>query len=670
MPDEITPEERAKALLAKLAGPAPVAPKPEQIQWDPELIPDPGNDTGPQRDTRLQSVLDSIGITEAYIRFIGKMIPDVSRRRTEGVMISCPFPEHRDSNPSAWMNTEKGTWFCGGCQKGGDKFDLAAIGLNYNLNTYKTDGSFPRLAREMAENFGYTIVKGTNETYAVKADPQPDPQPVNSNVSPLGQPKPPGPIMGAPVALASPLGTPVPITPVIPSTEPTYEADQDAKVIQLFKEDMPQDDADEIAEAVLASRMMIPWEDIAIENSFLREWMLHTTIDDLPHEFYFWLGLQALGFVGGSDTILLDYKPVKPNLYVCLYGKTGQGKSRATDPYLRLIKDVFPYSQDPKPTGVKILSTPNSAEFLIDQFAYEVKDPNGPVVREQVKGLVRYDEMSALISKSFGKGSSLRETIIELFDVYESDVTTGSRGSGTSRAHNPFAQMLSTTQPNAIHAFLRKTDVESGFLNRWVYAAGKARVAPISYGGIMQDITSPSVHLRTTAAWAMNGHKYSLEGDAYDAWHAFFERELSRFRSGQQDMESIVSRVDLILKKIIVLLCLNEHLDQPTGEVVERAIMLYPYLKATYSVFSSDIIFDEETECQQQVIYTIKRMTAKMGKYPSKNDVWRNLNKKYTLKMVNNCFKFMVDMGLLQEHVPAVGQRGRPTLRYEYVGSV
>jgi hypothetical protein len=50
------------------------------------------------------------------------------------------------------MNSDKNTWFCGGCQRGGDIYDLAAIGLGFDIENYK-NSQFVELRRAIASHF-------------------------------------------------------------------------------------------------------------------------------------------------------------------------------------------------------------------------------------------------------------------------------------------------------------------------------------------------------------------------------------------------------------------------------------------------------------------------------------------------------------------------------------
>ena len=82
-------------------------------------------------EKQIDEVLGNLSVLDAYTRYCGKMSPKIGGKR-EGVMILCPMPDHRDKNPSAWMNLDNNTWFCGGCQEGGDQYDIAAFHFGYD----------------------------------------------------------------------------------------------------------------------------------------------------------------------------------------------------------------------------------------------------------------------------------------------------------------------------------------------------------------------------------------------------------------------------------------------------------------------------------------------------------------------------------------------------------
>lgn len=644
----LSPEERAEILRAKFPKSKPPAPLPlpPQPTYDDDLIPEAPYERQPE-DQRLDGFLDQVDIVTAYRTFVRKMEPD-PKGKTESIMVSCPTPGHADTNPSAWMNSDKGTWFCGGCQVGGDAYDFAAFDLGYPVPDYKTNGTFPKLRREMATRLGFTIVQGItgDETFY--------------------PPEPETPVALDPGPATVPINTPFPM-PISITSEMPAEEDEVIDLSDFI------DQKSSHGELLGDDSITINWEKIVPHETFLRDYLEECTIDDLPHEYHFFNGLLALGFTAGSDVFLEDYKRVKTNLYVCLYGRTGVGKSRSLDPLLHLLESVLPYNESDHyspPSGVMQTSTPVSAEALLDMFKYELLDPstNVPIGLAQIKGLVKIEELSGFVARASRMGSVMRETIIEMYDVFGTDVSIRGRISGLTKVKNPFVQMVTTTQPKAIHSFLRKTDTESGMLNRFLFAAGKPRVAPISYGVARVDLTRSLVSLGRVNTFGAMGHKYELKGTAYEAWDAFFHKELAQFKSGDEEMDSMVARVDLTLKKFITLFTLNEHKTQPDGDVVERALELYPYLQVTYSAFSGDISFNDVTECQNRVVFVIEKFQTKYGKAPSSNQIRQQIGKKFDLELIIRALKNLVILEVVQEKNAPASSRGRPSKRYGLAG--
>lgn len=648
MSDGLTPQERSAKLLARVRNTAPPAPAEEAFEFDPALIPDVEVADYPRTkvDEEIDALLAGIDIVDAYRRFCGKMDPVARPGRQESIMCSCPIPGHEDKNPSAWMNNAKKTWFCGSCQQGGDLYDLAAFHFGYSVPGYKSDGTFPQLRRDIAEAYGMSFSAGiTGEVYVDQQGPPPGPAP-------------------AP-----------PVPPVVPAPGPPLVADASAviedkvlgdNVVALFP-DAPA----EAVEAMLTgdtSNAFIDWEELVPHGTFLRYWMEACTVDDLPHEFYFMLGLQAIGFAAGTDVRLSDYKDVKANINLCMYGPTGAGKSRALGPYQKLLREALPYkAEDPytAPTGVSMLSTPGSAETLIDSLAYTLHDPGTQQVigHAQTHSLMKIEEFSSFVARAARPGNSLKEVLMDLYDVLDDEISIRSRGAGTTKAVNPFCQVVTTTQPRAIHAFLRRTDTESGFMNRWIFAAGTPRIEPIPYGGVQIDVDFSAKQLLQLRQWCKPGHTFTLQGQALEVWTDFFNAKLAPSKKGTVDVDSMFSRIDLMLKKIIVLFTINSKLPQPDAETVRMAISLYDYLITTYSMFGRDITFTDDTACQERLVEIVSKCEL-AGNRPTRREIVRAVGKKYDLNTVERSLKMLVALEMLSESKDPPGGRGRPAIRY------
>lgn len=621
--------EEAPGFLRKLRekqdGPAltPVPePTPDPV-FDEDLIPEvsAAPTERSQESLELDAILAGMDVLDAYSRYCGKMEPIVGSKR-ESIMISCPDPSHRDSNPSCAVNLDKGdggVWSCYRDGIGGDKFDIAAWHFGYDVPGYKEGDNFPKLKRQMAEDLGYVFKKSLGGEEYIEPPYEPEPPAATSEVE-------------------------IPSIPVASNVIPLFEM-----------------------QAIEMESLRIEWEEIVKPDTFLWEWMKACTIDDLPHEYYFWLGMQAIGFAAGTEQLLYDFQKVKPNLFVCLYGRTGSGKSRALGPYVELLETAMPYEEDPfqGSTGTKILSSPASAEALLKMFSKEILDPSSmqTVDLAQVRGLLRAEEFAAFIARAARATNPMKETLIELYDVLDRDMRHTSIGGGTVVARNPYCQMVTTTQPAAIHEFLRRSDAHSGFLNRWIFATGKRRRNRISYGGQHIDVTVPANHLRTVRAHCSSPRTMTLQGAALDVWDEFFHSEIVPLHDNSD--ESMFSRVDLMLKKFILLFTLNELEAEPTASIVERAITLYPYLRRTYMMFSSDIAHSDYEECRVQIVLHVKAIQEQTQAPATLRQLIQRLNNKFPQNMVAQVLKTMIELDELEE-ILSPNKRGPKTKMYRY----
>lgn len=109
-------------------------------------------------DAALDAAIEQVDIVEAYRRWIPKAPPSAPAGQTESIMVSCPRPEHPDRNPSAWLNTEKGLYYCAACGTGGDVYDLAAIG--HGMENYKRNPhTFHRLREAIGSDLGWSFYR-------------------------------------------------------------------------------------------------------------------------------------------------------------------------------------------------------------------------------------------------------------------------------------------------------------------------------------------------------------------------------------------------------------------------------------------------------------------------------------------------------------------------------
>lgn len=649
--------------------------------FDADLIPEVDHEGGYEK-TPGDLAVENIGILEAYERWCGKMTPERGRK-TEGIKLSCPIPGHADKHPSAWANTENDTWYCGACGVGGDQYEIAAYHYGYDVPGFKNDPKeFRALKMQMAEDLGYVQVV-TPGGQVIEVEPEnnePDEPPIESSPSGLSgsadteenvrktghsEPGEENVTKTGHEATSEEILTEQQVEPELAegskesnSDEPADSSLQsDDKPLLTIVPDLPDEDEPQ-------SDARIDWEELVPEDTFLHEWMLATCVNDSPDEYLFWLGLQALGAAGGQFIHLEDQKPVYGNMFVCLYGGSGTKKSLAVAPLKTLIKTALPFDDDPTTysEGVDLMGDIGSTEYFMESLGQKVTDVStGKEVPHPKQTLADIPELSSFFGRTAKQSTNqLKEKFMDAFDAYSDEITYKSY-SKKIIVKRPFFQAVSTTQPAAIRVFLDRGDIVSGFLNRWVFASGTPRRTPLSHGGIEPDIEQPTDTLRQLRSWVKKGRKLQLNygTPAFQIWDDFFHSQLYPHRESTGD--DIYKRIDLYLKKLIVLFCINEKQSVVTSEIVERVTKLFPYLVKTYSMFSQALKADDYSDCMQE----IETILASGG--TNIFTLSKQLYSRHSLEIVLKCIQQMEATGMIEVDAKSVKSKDRSKIVYRLV---
>jgi hypothetical protein len=579
------------------------------------------------KDKAMDEVIEKIDIIYAYNRWCGKMRPTTRPGQREGIKISCPIPGHVDKDPSAWINLDEQVWFCGGCQVGGDAHDLAAYHFGFPVPGYKEGAAFHELREKMALDFGFTFTA----------------------------------LPGGAVEVTPPVAEEHPEEPsTMPAEGVEVVGELDAELMELY------DDSD--LEVVMPS---LDWRPIVPEGTFISQYMQSTIIDDVPEEYHFFHALLALGFALGRDVRLYDLVPVYGNLFICTLGRSGVGKSKARYHLDSLLTQALPHDwSDETSKGVRKISSPGSAEVLIHNFQKPVMDPAEPKKISHyapVRGMIDFSELSSLMARTNRQGSALTPTLMQFYDM-EGIVATSSLTHGAKMAYMPYASALTTTQPRSLRTLVTRADDASGFLNRWVFVPGTEKKR-FAVGGARVDMSPAVSPLQEILGWAG-----SFTSDRFVEWSPEAEKRFTDFFHTTIELDKrkatndLITRVDLLLKKMILLFAANQHQPVVRIEHVEYAIHCYQYLIDAYSIPGGQIGNTIQTEISEAILNQTRKVHQRGGRPLTMNDISKALKgRKYPLDMLLKTADTLVKLGYLQLETPKPGSVGRPSVRYRYV---
>lgn len=571
----------------------------------------------------LDHEIKAIGIIEAYNRWCGKMhVPE--NHPNEG-KVRCPNPAHPDHRPSAWLNKDKDLWHCGSCAMGGDHWDFAAWHLGYPVPGYRKDKQmFRELREKIAGELGYSKYTTANGTILSRTPPTVDPDPQENDEAATEDEPPPS------VAKSN--------------------------VVQLHIVE-----EEDYAAAVGAAVPSIDWRQLVTPDTFLSAWMEETTKDTCPEEFHFWTGMMALGFSVGRNRVLLDNPRVVPDIFVCLTGPSGTGKSRAKSHLKQVLAQALPFDHsDPLPMGIKMGGSPGSGEILVDTFVHKIEDPslpNAPQKDWPIRVYLEFDEMSSLVARGSRQGSSLKPQLMEIYDAPYS-ISAPSRGAGHVIALQPFGQVLTTTQNRSIREIVGAKDDAAGFINRWVFVTGP-RKKQKAINLHVTDYSEPVKYLKGVHNWAMTPKDVTFTPDALAAFEDFYE-EVFALKDKTEESTAIFNRIDLLLKKLILLLAINERTELITEEHVAKLKALYPYLLETYGVVKVAMQTTESSELEGKIYAAVVRYYDRKKSGITMNylrKLVKGVESEVMLKTINQMIK--LEMLILEEQIS--GTRGRPS---------
>lgn len=618
----------SQPVAGSTTAPTPVTSIAAKYENDAPKAEDLGLTISPEQEA-LDKAIEQLGIVTAYIKWCGKMTPKVAPGQKESIMVSCPNPQHPDKNPSAWLNSQKDTYFCSGCQQGGDIWDIAAYHFGMPVPGYKQDPiMFRDLREKMGADLGFQQLKS---------------------------------VTGATV-LVSP-------APAATEEEPPEAPKKPALLPSGAEEELTREQIEENNR----NAPTIDWRSFVPSNTFLHEYLLATTLDTCPEEYHFWNGLIALGFGIGRDVTLDDTEQVIGNLFVCLTGPSSAGKSRSKRHLTRLLRNALPYdTKNVASRGAKVISAPGSAEYLIAAFSsgeeIASSTPGAPPFRTffPVRGLVSFDELSQLMSTATRVGNAIRPQLMELYDSPEV-LESGSQTSGVRHAEHPYGSVISTTQNRSLRKLLDAGDDGSGFINRWIFAQGKLKTR-VSMGGAMIDTTEASNKLKQIHQWSFKGRKLQMTSAALKMWDDFFHSTVvpTQDKADEQGT-AVLARMDLTMKKLFLLFAANQMEEIVSEQSVQQALALWPYLLKTFGAVSVEMKKSQTSDLQEEVLGQIKRLTDRNGQAPSRKQIYDMVKRKLEggTKELVDLLTVLVKAELIHEVPPKQGSVGRPTMRYE-----
>lgn len=391
---------------------------------------------------------------------------------------------------------------------------------------------------------------------------------------------------------------------------------------------------DELEKGITPDKLpTIDFRDIVPSGTFIYDYCeVGSAQRDVTQEFHFWNAVMAVGLALGRQVCLFDSPPVYANFFICSVAGTGERKTKANRLLNKLIRDTFEWSEETS-SGVQMIDSIGSGEVLIDAFAGKRKDPtdkNKFLYGSKISGLVAPNELSSLSNVMRREGVTLEPVLIGLYDAQEV-VSTRSRNSGHVEAKEPFCSLMTTVQPPVVRELISGRMVQSGFANRFLWTFGPPG-DPEAIGdptrtlegvsrlvmqlrGIHNDMMSIAPHpgLRERAI--------DWDPEAAKAFSNFFYQTIKPAKD--RDSTGLATRLDLVMKKLILVFTANMRKTSVPPEAVQQAIKLWPYMIRCYELVGVRLSGSVRKDAEQEVVDAIAAVTANMGQAPTATEIWK-----------------------------------------------
>lgn len=688
-------------------------------EYDDDLIPDLDLTEWPDV---VGYVKAHLGIRQAYSTFVQKA-NGIGRPVSGGkeTFIRCPSPQHVDKRPSAWMQEREGLWYCAACNVGGDVIDLVAYASGRPVPDYKADAAaFGDVVDGIAARLGITEEQVKRAGFISEYRP-----PEAADVSPeWPEDFTPDEMAEAQLLHESWAEAGVPNSKDLAvrdvmarravreraeelASEPT-ESELEPGLSRRLDEGLAnliQVNTAEVAssyeEAIQKGLMVeigcdpdfphVPWEDVIPPDTPLWRMLKATCVTDIPDEYFVWAIYTALGAMIGRRVELANSRgAVDPALWTVILGSTGSSKSTVAVEMDKILAKVAPVKGS---EGVKIIGVPASGERFLEQIRRD--ELVGIGANAEMKecpnssSFMYADEFALLGALLSRAGSTLTPLLLQAYSIKRDYVLrpTESMSRITFPVTGPMVTILSTTQPNRISEMLSRHDVASGFMNRFIFGAGKPRRVCVPMMGFGPNWSVVLNEFQRIQDRLMCRGEFSHMTDK-----AFVDRPwqigpdttgLARMRQWvyeqQKSLEGaddytadLLARRELVMLKLVLLMAVNriaggDDWKHWTEADVEAAIAHYPNIAEGWMDTGNRVLDTDDTRLADWILARMHSDFEETG--VAKRELSRLVPKSMRggAKTFSDVIQVLCQNGFLREVELRTGGKSKKSIRWIYL---
>lgn len=344
-----------------------------------------------------------------------------------------------------------------------------------------------------------------------------------------------------------------------------------------------EEETEEIAELPEEEEWLVPklpeevWTGVF---KLYRDTFKNTT--EAPDSYHFAVCALVFGATLKRSCFVYHARPVYPNFYIALVGRTGiSRKDTAWARGRKVLTDLHAEDLESENRSFDIIQGVGSAEGLLDALAGEDK----AVVLAEM-------ELASLLMKARQEGlGNLIPKLTSLWDC--PDLETLKTRNKPVVCKRPFLALYSGTTLQWLHKALTERDIWGGFANRFCYVVGTPK-DPMAFPEkpdehAYQNLLRTLNDIRMFAQREIKG-EVTVTNGAQEMFRKFYDDFYKRCQE-ETLSSALVPRIQTFLWKLALLYAIGDYRRVINEEDVERAIA-----GATFFEQSARVVFAEFTE--------------------------------------------------------------------------
>ena len=183
---------------------------------------------------------------------------------------------------------------------------------------------------------------------------------------------------------------------------------------------------------------------------------------------------------------------------------------------------------------------------------------------------------------------------------------------------------------------------------------------------IVVDLAAAIEQLKGVRAWGSVERDVRFTEDGLDEYEKFIRRAV--FPAQDSDESDLLTRLDLTMKRLVLLMCINERKVEVDEEIVRKCEPILEYLIKCYSILNAEIGITQVSEISSEILRHVASIEEKTGRGASARDLSLRMKRKnYSPEMIKKALETMVALDWLD--IDKTKGPSRPTIRYRTVAS-